>query len=274
MALAAVTARAGLGDRGTRAQRPRTRRRPPGGSRCVAGDSLTTTPERCSRPSPPTKRASALSSWRGLVRRRGRPRADRQDERSRVAVDKAVARFEQLDAVRDVDRVVPALRNLGDRGPVGRLVALFWMDSLRPRERVVELAVTGLTNREIAERLFVSRRTARPTSSTCSRSSVTATEWSSPPTPPAQQPNHSRPPAAPKAPGAVRASRRTPPPRPGRADPAHRRVDRVQSDGDLHERIVPRPRGGRIGQPTDLVSHLGQVTDVCEPATAHAGGRR
>ncbi len=190
-------------------------------------------------------------------------------------LNEAVAVYERLDAVRDVDRVQPALRSLGVRRPrrAARRPAFGW-DSLTPSElQVVDLAVTGLTNREIAERLFVSRRTvathlehvfqklghgnrveltadaARRAATPLSASSNSDSTRSSP-----SQPTNttSTPPA--------RLTRPI-----GGSIPSSRMV--ISTTGSC-----PRPSAGRIGQPTDLGSHLGQVTDVCEPATAHAGG--
>jgi DNA-binding CsgD family transcriptional regulator len=73
----------------------------------------------------------------------------------------AAAVYERLGAVRDADRVQPALRQLGVRTArrPARRPAFGW-GSLTPTElKVIDLVVTGLTNRQIAERLFVSRRT-------------------------------------------------------------------------------------------------------------------
>jgi DNA-binding CsgD family transcriptional regulator len=134
-------------------------------------------------------------------------------------LNEAVAGYERLDAVRDIDRVQPALRSLGVRRPrrMARRPAFGW-DSLTPTElRVVDLAVTGLTNREIAERLFVSRRTVATHLEHVyqklghgNRVELTAAAAR-------RAATHSRPPATPTVPGGVRASRRTPPlrPRPG-----------------------------------------------------------
>jgi DNA-binding CsgD family transcriptional regulator len=74
----------------------------------------------------------------------------------------AVDVYEHLGAVRDVARADAALRSLGvRRGRRGsrRRPATGW-DSLTPTERkVVRLAAEGLTNAQIGEQLFISRRT-------------------------------------------------------------------------------------------------------------------
>ena len=131
-------------------------------------------------------------------------------------LNEAVAAYERLDAVRDVDRIQPALRRLGVRRPrrAARRPAFGW-DSLTPTElQVVDLAVTGLTNREIAERLFVSRRTVATHLEHVfqklghgNRVELTADVAR-------RAATHPLTPTTPTAPGAVRASRRTPPPGP------------------------------------------------------------
>ena len=73
----------------------------------------------------------------------------------------AVAAYERLEAVWDITRVQSAQRNLGisqsRRAP--RRPSFGW-SSLTPTEaKVVGLVAKGLTNRQIAEQLFVSRRT-------------------------------------------------------------------------------------------------------------------
>lgn len=74
----------------------------------------------------------------------------------------ARAIYESLSAQRCALRVEAALRDLGvRRGPRGRrsAAASGW-DALTPSERaVVELLAQRLSNGEIAERLFLSRRT-------------------------------------------------------------------------------------------------------------------
>jgi DNA-binding CsgD family transcriptional regulator/tetratricopeptide (TPR) repeat protein len=84
--------------------------------------------------------------------------------RTREAIDslsEAVAGYERLEAARDVGRVQSALRTLGVRPArrAPRRPAFGW-DGLTPSElRIVGLVAGGLSNREIADRLFVSRRT-------------------------------------------------------------------------------------------------------------------
>jgi ATP/maltotriose-dependent transcriptional regulator MalT len=73
----------------------------------------------------------------------------------------AAAGYEQLDATWDAARVQSALRKLGasPRRRATRRPSFGW-ESLTPTElRIVELVVEGLTNPQIAERLYVSRRT-------------------------------------------------------------------------------------------------------------------
>jgi DNA-binding CsgD family transcriptional regulator len=85
--------------------------------------------------------------------------AGRRDEAVALLRD-ALDRWESLGATFDANRTVERLRGLGVRQPRRtRRPASGW-NSLTPAEmRVVELATSGLTNREIAEQLFVSRYT-------------------------------------------------------------------------------------------------------------------
>jgi DNA-binding CsgD family transcriptional regulator len=76
-------------------------------------------------------------------------------------LDEAVETYERLAATWDVRRVRSGQRALGlphPRHPPRRV--RFGWDSLTPTElKVVGLVAEGLTNRQIAERLFVARRT-------------------------------------------------------------------------------------------------------------------
>ena len=76
-------------------------------------------------------------------------------------LSEAVALYERLDAAWDVARTESARRSCGIRStrrPPRR--PSFGWDSLTPtEERVVGLVAEGLTNRQIGERLYVSRRT-------------------------------------------------------------------------------------------------------------------
>jgi DNA-binding CsgD family transcriptional regulator len=90
----------------------------------------------------------------------------RQGEGATAAplLDKALAGYERLDAAHHTARVEARLRELGirrgRRGPRQR--PQFGWDSLTPTEhRVVDLVAEGLTNPQIGERLFVSRRTVQ-----------------------------------------------------------------------------------------------------------------
>ena len=86
--------------------------------------------------------------------------ADRSLQVERL--EEARSRYEALGAVRDARRVSAALRGLGVRtGARGaRSRAVSGWDSLTPSEiRVVELLSEGLTNPQIGERLYLSRKT-------------------------------------------------------------------------------------------------------------------
>ncbi|MGH7857437.1 MAG: ATP-binding protein, partial [Candidatus Binatia bacterium] len=77
-------------------------------------------------------------------------------------LEEAFGGFERLGAERDARRTERLLRSLGGRvrRVAARARSVTGWDSLTPTEvRVVELVCEGMTNREAAERLFVSRRT-------------------------------------------------------------------------------------------------------------------
>jgi DNA-binding CsgD family transcriptional regulator len=79
-------------------------------------------------------------------------------------LQQALDAYERLEAARDTARAEAALRDLGiHRGRRGarQRPQLGW-DSLTPTEhRVVDLAAEGLTNPQIGERLYISRRTVQ-----------------------------------------------------------------------------------------------------------------
>jgi DNA-binding CsgD family transcriptional regulator len=85
-------------------------------------------------------------------------------DRAGQLLDQAITIYERLDATRDVARAEAALRQMGVRR--GRRVAHSraqsgWL-SLTPSERaVVDLVAEGLSNPQIGQRLYVSRRTVQ-----------------------------------------------------------------------------------------------------------------
>jgi DNA-binding CsgD family transcriptional regulator len=84
--------------------------------------------------------------------------------RGRAHLDAALASYELLEAHRGIARVEALLRSAGirrgSRKPRGR--PQFGWESLTPAEETVaRLAAEGLTNPQIGERLFVSRRTVQ-----------------------------------------------------------------------------------------------------------------
>jgi DNA-binding CsgD family transcriptional regulator len=83
---------------------------------------------------------------------------------ARPLFEEALAVYERLGARRDSARALATMRSLGMRRGTrtAHRRALKGWDSLTPTESdVVRLTVAGLTNREIGERLFISRRTVQ-----------------------------------------------------------------------------------------------------------------
>jgi ATP/maltotriose-dependent transcriptional regulator MalT len=84
--------------------------------------------------------------------------------RGRPLLEEALATYERLGAQRDIARVEAVLRSAGIRrgSRKPRRRAEFGWRSLTPAEETVaRLAAEGLTNPQIGERLFVSRRTVQ-----------------------------------------------------------------------------------------------------------------
>ncbi|MET8989541.1 AAA family ATPase [Nonomuraea wenchangensis] len=82
-------------------------------------------------------------------------------ERAGTLLRAAIAVFEELEARWDLDRAASTARRHGVAGPVRyRGGTRGYGDALSPREaEVAQLAATGLSNREIAKKLFLSPKT-------------------------------------------------------------------------------------------------------------------
>jgi DNA-binding CsgD family transcriptional regulator len=83
---------------------------------------------------------------------------------ARPLFEQALETYERLGARRDIGRLLAAMRAVGLRrgSRAAHRQELKGWDSLTAMESdVVRLTVEGLTNRQIAERLFISRRTVQ-----------------------------------------------------------------------------------------------------------------
>lgn len=91
----------------------------------------------------------------------GRVLARHDRERARVDLDQARERYERMGADRDAGRVQARLRGLeGTRDEQRGNRPLWGWESLTPTEyRVAALVAEGLTNRSVAERMYLSRHT-------------------------------------------------------------------------------------------------------------------
>ena len=112
----------------------------------------------CARGSRPLELALTCEDAGAAFARRG------DVARAGQLLDQAVTVYERLDAARDLARAGAALRQIGFRR--GRRVthrrAHSGWASLTPSERaVVDLVAEGLSNPQIGQRLYVSRRTVQ-----------------------------------------------------------------------------------------------------------------
>jgi DNA-binding CsgD family transcriptional regulator len=112
----------------------------------------------CARGPRPLQLALTCEDAGAAVARQG------NQERAGQLLDQAVTIYERLDAARDLARAEAALRQMGIRR--GRHVthrrAQSGWQSLTPSERaVVDLVAEGLSNPQIGQRLYVSRRTVQ-----------------------------------------------------------------------------------------------------------------
>lgn len=101
-------------------------------------------------------RASVLEEAGSAFGRAGRT------EDAQALIDEALGLYEKLAAVRDIARADATLRELGiRRGRRGARTrpTTGWESLTKSETRVVPLVAEGLSNRRIADRLFVSPRT-------------------------------------------------------------------------------------------------------------------
>ncbi len=86
-----------------------------------------------------------------------------QTTKATALLDEALGIYVELGAARDIARVEAALRSLGRcpsrRGWRQRQAKVGWEALTRTELEVVSLVGEGLTNREVAERLYISART-------------------------------------------------------------------------------------------------------------------
>ena len=106
----------------------------------------------------PLELAGACEDAGAAFARQGDP------DRARPLLEQALTIYEQLDAGRDLARAEAVLRTAGirrgRRGPRGR--PQFGWPSLTPAEQAVaSLVADGLTNPQIGDRLYISRRTVQ-----------------------------------------------------------------------------------------------------------------
>ncbi|HSH59608.1 MAG TPA: LuxR C-terminal-related transcriptional regulator [Acidimicrobiales bacterium] len=105
----------------------------------------------------PLERATACEEAAGALRDVA------ETMKSTELLEEALGIYEELGAIRDIARVEAALRSLGRRpsrrGWRQRQAKAGWDALTRTELEVVTLAGEGLTNREVAERLYISPRT-------------------------------------------------------------------------------------------------------------------